>query len=202
MPNDTSKKTIAQRKTRYSISKLISQLGKREQIRVEKTIGEAKTLSKKEINKRLQRANPKDAQGLEALKKWLWQSVMINNQEDVKASLELIQLSKSGEGRKTLYQCLGYIALSPLMKKISDFVVKRSEDTALDEFENALMAKSQTVLELNGRTYIEKEAIQKCLKATPQEVRNLEVISQESYNHNGKTLFPIDGILNTTLVAA
>lgn len=200
MPTKTkSPKNI--RVTKYSIVNLMSQLGKRDKARVSKAIPKGPSLSSKEINKSIQRTNPKDSEGLQALQNGVWYLSINNDQKEIKKSLELISLNKSKEGQKTLYNSLGYVVLSPLIEKVSNFIIKASHKNALQEFERALISKSQTVVKRNGKTYVEQEAIKKCIKATPQELRNLEIVSQEAQNHNGKKLFPIEAILNTTLLA-
>lgn len=187
-------------KSKYKLENLIPRLGKREQKKVHNALSASPTLSPQEKSKMLQMANPKDTEGLNALKKRCWHAIISGDKQEANKSLELIKLNKSSEGKKTQYQCLGFLALETLMDKIGKFLIKQAEDKALQEFEKSLIKNSNTVLKINGRTYVEDNSLRKCIKATPQEIRNLEAISQEAQNHNGKKLFPIDGILNTVTI--
>ena len=145
-------------------------------------------------------ANPKETQGLEDLKRGCYHTIVSRDKKQTYKYLELIKINNSMEGRKTLYQCLGFLALETLMHKVNKFLLKQAEDKALKEFEKSLVKNSKTVLKIDGRTYVEDNSLRKCFKATPLEIRNLEAISQEVHTHDGKKLFPIDGILNTITI--
>jgi hypothetical protein len=186
-------------KSRYKLETLLPQLGKREQKKITDAIKASPSLSQKEKNRTLQMANPKDAEGLNALKLRFWHAILSSNKAEINKSLELIKLNNTKQGKIAQYQCLGYLILEPLMTKFFNFLEKRAEKTALEEFEGLLVANSKTVLKLNGRTYIEDNAVKKCLKASPQEIKNLKTFSQETHKHEGKYLLPIDGILKTII---
>lgn len=203
-PNNNALKTNPVRKTKYAVEDLLANMGKRDKSRVKAMLETPPTLSTKETNKLLQRANSKDQTGLRTLELGFWHAVVTEattgdqkSQEKNKQDyLELIKLNKTKEGKKALYKCLSYEVLKPLMKKYLNFLNRKAEDVALQEFEKALISSSKVVLEINGRRYVEQESIKKCLKATPQEMKNLGFISQETHTHENKKLLPIDSLYN------
>jgi hypothetical protein len=199
-PKDKALTYTSLGRSKYKLENLIPKLGKREQRKLDIAIKATSTLSRREKSQRLQMSNPKDIEGLDALRKRYWHDIVSGDKKEASKSLELIKLNNSMEGRKTQYECLGFLALETLMNKINKFLIKQSESKALQEFEKSLVKNSNTVLKLNGRTYVEDSSLKKCFKATPLEIRNLEAISQEAHSHDGKKLFPIDGILRTVTI--
>jgi hypothetical protein len=197
------------RKTTYRIEKILPQLGKRDSKKILNSLNDT-SLSVKEKNRISQIANAKSEAGLERLvlgyQAATKAEVIFGEIQELKtrknAYLQIIKLNKSSKGKKALLQCLGYDIMKPLLKKCFQLLEKKSAETALNEFEKKLVSNSKVVLELNGRRYVEGESLKKCLNATPQELRKLEVLSQDSHYEGDKKLFPIDGILRTVGVCS
>lgn len=192
------------RKTKYSIETLLPYLGKLDQ-RMVRAINQLNNISIKDKKRLSQIANPRKEHGLNTLTNG-YRSVIIAeiatenpkitlNQKE--SFLQVIRLNKSNKGKKALYQCMCYEIMKPLLAKCLKFLDKKSEETAIKEFENQLISNSEIILELNGRKYIEEGSIKKSLNASPLEMRKLSAISQEARNHKDKKLFPIDGLFRT-----